>query len=442
MQHIVTGMACWIVVALLAGALPATAVASPVLIDFGSCSQPDCSRAWIDGGIVVYDHDTCDAFTTPSIISGDFGDAYLDLSSSATTRVEPLANCQLVGTFDLNSLVVESRSSLDALGTIEVVTSKGGVQSIASVGTHTFSGALFEGLEYFDIVLVKDGFFGDPTHIDDIWIDTYPAVPAPANPEPLYAFVGVVASTGPGDGYAAGDVFTGFLSWDPNAPVTNPDPFSNGNATEYGPGQITVHGLGSLAGVYSGSGNILVVDDNLNEGSPTDQFLMELFDSPHPARLELSDPSGSLWSTQSLLTASSALDPIEQFGTTTLRIGEVLDEMTAVLTYVRLDGISASSVPPAQTAANFVLRGATPNPFNPSTTIRYELFESAPVVIKVYTVEGRLVDTVLDGFVEAGPGSVAWNGLDANGRRAASGVYLYEMRTQGVSQSRRMVLLK
>ena len=84
-----------------------------------------------------------------------------------------------------------------------------------------------------------------------------------------------------------------------------------------------------------------------------------------------------------------------------------------------------------------------PNPFNPSTSVRYYLPREAAVTLKVYDTAGRLVATLVDDEVRAaGPNVVEWNGRDTNGRVAASGVYFYRLESDKYTASRKMVLLR
>ena len=97
-------------------------------------------------------------------------------------------------------------------------------------------------------------------------------------------------------------------------------------------------------------------------------------------------------------------------------------------------------VPVAQTGllSNF------PNPFNPSTTIRFEVEGSRFVNIEVFNIRGQRVRTLLDGSLEFGAGrhSVEWDGTDDGGRSVGSGVYLYRMTAGEYSATKRMVLMK
>lgn len=88
------------------------------------------------------------------------------------------------------------------------------------------------------------------------------------------------------------------------------------------------------------------------------------------------------------------------------------------------------------------LLGAAPNPFNPMTTIRYEIAAPGHVTIAVFDVGGRLVRNLVDKHVDAGRHEVMWNGLDGAGNAAASGVYFYRLKTPGFIDTRKMVLLK
>jgi len=69
-----------------------------------------------------------------------------------------------------------------------------------------------------------------------------------------------------------------------------------------------------------------------------------------------------------------------------------------------------------------VLRGASPNPFNPVTEIAYGLSHETEVSVKVYDVTGRLVRVLRDGVEPAGYHSVTWDGRDDRGESVASGV--------------------
>jgi hypothetical protein len=86
---------------------------------------------------------------------------------------------------------------------------------------------------------------------------------------------------------------------------------------------------------------------------------------------------------------------------------------------------------------------ARPNPFNPVTTIDYSLASAGHTTIRVFDAAGRVVRTLVDSQVEAGPHTVTWDGTTDTGRRAASGVYFIRMEGDGVvSVARKTVLLK
>jgi hypothetical protein len=93
-------------------------------------------------------------------------------------------------------------------------------------------------------------------------------------------------------------------------------------------------------------------------------------------------------------------------------------------------------------ATPFALSQNLPNPFNPSTTIRFNLPENAVVRLTVYDATGALVRTLVDGRVNAGSHEVTWNGADANGRAVASGVYFYRLADGRSVVTRRMTLLR
>jgi hypothetical protein len=84
-----------------------------------------------------------------------------------------------------------------------------------------------------------------------------------------------------------------------------------------------------------------------------------------------------------------------------------------------------------------------PNPFNPSTVIRYDVPAGGGAVnLRIYDVGGRLVRTLVDGFEAAGRKSVAWHGKNNRGELVATGVYFYRMTAPGFERTRKMVLLK
>jgi hypothetical protein len=88
------------------------------------------------------------------------------------------------------------------------------------------------------------------------------------------------------------------------------------------------------------------------------------------------------------------------------------------------------------------LLAARPNPFNPATTIGYSLEGGGPTELTVFSLDGRRVRTLVDGFVPAGDHEVTWDGLDDRGTRVASGVYFCRLSTGNAFETRRMVLLK
>jgi hypothetical protein len=103
-------------------------------------------------------------------------------------------------------------------------------------------------------------------------------------------------------------------------------------------------------------------------------------------------------------------------------------------------GISPTDAPEVR---EFALLGNVPNPFNPRTTIRYQLAARSNVELSIFDLSGRLVRTLVSQSQD-GPAvyEVRWDGIDAQGRPVASGNYFYRLKAADFEQARRMTLLK
>jgi len=83
-----------------------------------------------------------------------------------------------------------------------------------------------------------------------------------------------------------------------------------------------------------------------------------------------------------------------------------------------------------------------PNPFNPMTTIAFDLAVAGPVRIDIFSIDGRRVRSLVNAEMSAGRHTEMWDGRDSSGRAVSSGTYLYIMETPGLRQTQRMLLVK
>lgn len=83
-----------------------------------------------------------------------------------------------------------------------------------------------------------------------------------------------------------------------------------------------------------------------------------------------------------------------------------------------------------------------PNPFNPSTTVQFQLATPSTVSLDIYNSTGQLVRTLTEQRYGAGLHTVQWDGLNDEGQAVSSGTYFYQLRTPESLQTRKMTLLK
>jgi len=94
------------------------------------------------------------------------------------------------------------------------------------------------------------------------------------------------------------------------------------------------------------------------------------------------------------------------------------------------------------TAENFELKGNYPNPFNPTTKIRFTNDRSSNVKVTVYSLKGEKVATIMNKKINAGTYDVSWNGKSTNGKVVPSGMYLYDVESDGRRLQGKMLFLK
>mgnify|MGYP000909094063 CR=1 FL=1 len=90
----------------------------------------------------------------------------------------------------------------------------------------------------------------------------------------------------------------------------------------------------------------------------------------------------------------------------------------------------------------YTLHSPYPNPFNPVTTLSYDLPEDATVTITIYNMVGQQVKTLISNQQTAGYKSIQWNATNNAGQLVSAGIYLYMIQVGEFRQVKKMVLIK
>tara|TARA_B100002051_G_C16666921_1_gene602251 strand:- start:216 stop:1346 length:1131 start_codon:yes stop_codon:yes gene_type:complete len=93
-------------------------------------------------------------------------------------------------------------------------------------------------------------------------------------------------------------------------------------------------------------------------------------------------------------------------------------------------------------ADKFEIKGNYPNPFNPMTKIRFSNDRTANVKVSVYSLLGEKVNTLMNKQLNSGTYDITWNGVNSSGKVVPSGMYLYEVESEGRRLQGKMLFLK
>jgi hypothetical protein len=196
-----------------------------------------------------------------------------------------------------------------------------------------------------------------------------------------------------------------------------------------------VYGLGD-----GGTGD-LYIDPSIVESNYAIEFI------GRPAWLSASPMGGSVF-------AGAGVDVTIAFDASGLEAGVYAAKITVfsndpatpsveVPVTLTVEGTALSSdIDQAAIPTKFELFANHPNPFNPTTTIAYDLPRGVDVHLIVYDVNGRQVVELVNAAQPAGHHSIVWEGRNASGNTVASGVYFYRLKAGDFVQTKKMVMLK
>jgi hypothetical protein len=107
-----------------------------------------------------------------------------------------------------------------------------------------------------------------------------------------------------------------------------------------------------------------------------------------------------------------------------------------------IDAYGVLSVNDNNMPIQFALHQNYPNPFNPTTSISYDIPNAGNVTMVIYDMMGREVRKLVDNNMDAGFQSVTWDATNNFGNPVGAGVYIYQIKADGFTQSKKMILLK
>ncbi len=118
-------------------------------------------------------------------------------------------------------------------------------------------------------------------------------------------------------------------------------------------------------------------------------------------------------------------------------VSDLESEVVALITTTSVEGAHSNSLP-----TDFELKQNFPNPFNPNTTIQFQLPATSHMSLKIYNLDGQLIKTLISEQMTAGNHNVNWDGTNDLGIKVGSGLYFYRIQAGRFTTARRMILIK
>ena len=90
----------------------------------------------------------------------------------------------------------------------------------------------------------------------------------------------------------------------------------------------------------------------------------------------------------------------------------------------------------------YSLSNAYPNPFNPTTTIEFDIPKAENISLAIYDISGRKINEIVNGNYTPGKYSVVWDSKDMYGKEVSSGLYIYQFISSEKNISKKLILLR
>ncbi|NNE08576.1 MAG: T9SS type A sorting domain-containing protein [Gemmatimonadetes bacterium] len=115
-----------------------------------------------------------------------------------------------------------------------------------------------------------------------------------------------------------------------------------------------------------------------------------------------------------------------------------IEEFCLIITY----GTVPTDVADGSVPRSFELHPNRPNPFNPTTSISFDVPKASHVRLGVYNTGGRLIKTLVNETMQAGSRQILWDGKNESGHSVSSGLYFYKIEADGFTETRKMTLIR
>jgi hypothetical protein len=146
-----------------------------------------------------------------------------------------------------------------------------------------------------------------------------------------------------------------------------------------------------------------------------------------------------------LMVAAAGVSPIDDGTIATICFQVEKDQKPEKIEAEALLNESTTQALSAQVAAlptQFALENNYPNPFNPTTTIMYQLPEDVRVSVTIYNIQGQVVRTLVNEDQKAGYYTIQWDGRSEAGTTVATGIYIYRINAGTFVTAKKMVMMK
>jgi len=182
-------------------------------------------------------------------------------------------------------------------------------------------------------------------------------------------------------------------------------------------------------------GAILFHVDTLPDGSIVSTVTNDHYETWHDVRHRIpADPSVVYEATGGTILYR------DTDGTAVVGVDSALARAVSTVTLTPIATAVAAGA--AGAPAPFHLGANTPNPFNPTTTVRFSLPKRSSVLVTVHDVAGRRIAILEEALREAGEHTARWDGRDLSGRDATSGIYFARLQADGLTATRKMMLIR